>query len=87
MNSETLSLETISNKLDLLKKETTINETFENRLLATKLIENIGDPSNAKESYHSYLKRRNRKLVTRSKIIALDGWHILSYYKTSKNFL
>ena len=39
-------------------------------LLATKLIEKISDPSDAKEYYNSYLKRKNTTLVKRSKIIS-----------------
>ena len=38
-------------------------------LLATKLIEKIADRSNAKQYYSFYLKKKNKKLVTRSKII------------------
>ena len=38
-------------------------------LLATKLIEKMADPSNAKEYYDSYLKRKNTGLIKRSKII------------------
>ena len=38
-------------------------------LLAAKLIEKIPDASNAKEYYNSYLKKSNRKLLKRSKII------------------
>ena len=38
-------------------------------LLATTLIEKIADPSYAKEYCNSYLKRKNTKLVKRSKII------------------
>ena len=37
-------------------------------LLATKLIEKIADPGNAKDYYNSYLKTKNTKLVKRSKI-------------------
>ena len=38
-------------------------------LLATKLIEKITDPSNAKGYFSSYLKRNNKGLVKQSKII------------------
>ena len=47
----------------------------------------------AKEHYNSYLKRKNNKLVKRSKIItqqpkALENQNsIINYYRTSKNFL
>ena len=36
-------------------------------LLTTKLIEKVGNPSNAKEYYNSYLKRNNAKLIKRPK--------------------
>ena len=38
-------------------------------LLATKLIEKITGASNVKEYYKSYFKRKNAKLIKRSKII------------------
>ena len=38
-------------------------------MLATKLNEKIVHPNNAKEYYKSYLKRKNTKLVKRSKIM------------------
>ena len=38
-------------------------------MLATKLIEKLADPSNVKEYYNSYLKRKSTKLVKRLKII------------------
>ena len=37
-------------------------------LFATKLIEKIADPSNGKEYYSSYLTRKNKKSIKRSKI-------------------
>ena len=39
------------------------------KLFATKLMEKIPDPSNTKEHYNSFLKRKNTKSVKRSKII------------------
>ena len=33
------------------------------RLFATKLTEKVPDPTNTKEYYNSYLKRKNTKLV------------------------
>ena len=38
-------------------------------LPATKLIDKIADSTNAKEYYNSYFKRKNTKLVKRSKVI------------------
>ena len=38
-------------------------------LLATKLIEKIVDPGHAKELYNPYLKKKNTKLLKRSKIV------------------
>ena len=69
MTSEILSLKTIINKLDLWKKSV---ETFGKKdllLLATKLIEKIADISYAKKYYNSYLKKKDIKLVKRSKKI------------------
>ena len=37
---------------------------------STKLIERIPDASNTKEYYQSYLRKKNKKLMNRSKIIA-----------------
>ena len=53
-------------ELDLLKKQLLFNETFEKKkkdllLLATKLIDLIADPTNAKEYYNSYLKKKKYK--------------------------
>ena len=55
MNSETLSLKTIINILDLLKKTATI-KWKDLLLLATELIDKLAHPSNAKEYFNSYLK-------------------------------
>ena len=38
-------------------------------LLAKKLIEKIPDPHNAKENYHSLIRKRNRKSAKRSEVI------------------
>ena len=38
-------------------------------LLATKLIEKIPDPRNAKEHYQTFMRRKNIKLVNQLKII------------------
>ena len=39
-------------------------------MLANKLIKNIPDPRNAKEHYESFLRKKNRKSVKQSEIIA-----------------
>ena len=38
-------------------------------LLASKLIERVPDPRNAKEHYESLFRKKNRKLVKQSEII------------------
>ena len=66
MNPETLSLKAIVNKLDLLKKKNLIqwnNWKKDLFLFATKLIEKIPDPRNAKEHYQSFIRRKNTKSV------------------------
>ena len=66
MNSETLSLKAIVNKLDLLKKKNLIqwnNWKKDLFLFATKLIETIPDPRNAKEHYQSFIRRKSTKSV------------------------
>ena len=66
MNSETLSLKAIVNKLDLLKKKNLIqwnNWKKDLFFFATKLIETIPDPRNAKEHYQSFIRRKNTKSV------------------------
>ena len=72
MNSETLSLKTIMNKLDLLKKKVNIQWNVWKKkdllLLATKLIKRIPDPHIAKEQYQS-LKQRETKPIKQSEII------------------
>ena len=64
MNSETLSLKTIINELDLLKKKVIIQWNVWKKdllLLANKLIEKIPDPGNAKEHYQSFIRKKNTK--------------------------
>ena len=70
MNSENLSLKTITNDLDLLNKA--INTQFENKdflFLAYKLIEKILDSRNAKKHYQSFIRKKNKKSVKQIKII------------------
>ena len=72
MNSETLSLKTIMNKLDLLKKKVNIQWNVWKKkdllLLATNLIKRIPDPHIAKEQCQS-LKQRETKPIKQSEII------------------
>ena len=71
MNSETLSLKTIIDKLIFSNKIVIIQWNIrkkDQKLFGTKLTEKVSDPSNAKEYYNSYFKRKNKKSVKRSKI-------------------
>ena len=71
MNSETLSLKTIIDKLNFSNKIVIIQWNIrkkDQRLFGTKITEKVSDPSNAKEYYNSYFKRKNKKSVKRSKI-------------------
>ena len=75
MNSKTLSLETIINELDFLKKRVIIERNAwkkkekDSLLLANKLIENILDPRNAKEHCQLFLVKKNRNSVKQLEII------------------
>ena len=73
MNTETLSLKTIINELDLLKKAVIVQWNIWKRkdllLLATKLIEKTLDPCNTKEHYQSFLRKKNTKPIKQSKLI------------------
>ena len=71
MNSETLSLKTIIDKLIFSNKIVIIQWNIrkkDQKLFGTKITEKLSDPSNAKEYYNSYFKRKNKKSVKRSKI-------------------
>ena len=71
MNSETLSLKTIIDKLNFSNKIVIIQWNIrkkEQKLFGTKITEKVSDPSNAKEYYNSYFKRKNKKSVKQSKI-------------------
>ena len=71
MNSETLSLKTIIDKLNFSNKIVIIQWNIrkkDQKLFGTKITEKVSDPSNAKEYYNSYFKRKNKKSVKRSKI-------------------
>ena len=45
-----------------------ISEKIDLQFLVAKITEEIPDPSNSKEYYNSYLKRKNKKSEKRSKI-------------------
>ena len=71
MNSETLSLKTVIDKLNFSNKIVIIQWNIrkkDQKLFGTKITEKVSDPSNAKEYYNSYFKRKNKKSVKRSKI-------------------
>ena len=71
MNSETLSLKTVIDKLNFSNKIVIIQWNIrkkDQKLFGTKITEKLSDPSNAKEYYNSYFKRKNKKSVKRSKI-------------------
>ena len=63
MKSDTLSLNTIINELDCLKKAVFFQWSVKKKkkkdlvLPATKWIEKVAHPSNTKEYYNSYLKK------------------------------
>ena len=76
MNSGTLSLETATNKSNFQKKTIIVEWNIKHQkksnlhLFETNLTEKkIRNPSNAKEYYQSYLKRKNSKPVKPSRII------------------
>ena len=69
MNSETLSLKTIINKFYLLKEKEKSYDSMK-RLKKKKIFcclqpnkQKKADPSDAKDYYNSYLKKKNTKLV------------------------
>ena len=67
MKSETLSVKTIINELDFLRKTVIIHwnsqKNPDSLLLANKLMEEIPDPLNAKEHYQSRIRKKNTKSV------------------------
>ena len=69
MTSETLSLKTIINELDFLKKIVKKKRLKRKDLLllAKKLIEKAPDAHNAKEHYGSFSRKKNRKSVKNQK--------------------
>ena len=71
MNSETLSLKTIIDKLNFSNEIVIIQWNIrkkDQKLFGTKITEKVSDPSNAKEYYNSYFKRKNKESVKQSKI-------------------
>ena len=71
MNSETLSLETIINEFNLLKKEVIIQwKTWKKRFVTTckQVHRKILDPRNAKEHYQSFMRKEKTKSVKQSEI-------------------
>ena len=66
-------MKTIISKFDLIQKTLIINWNVRKKDLisfATKLIKKIPDPSNSKDYYQSYMKKKAQTLVTRSKRIS-----------------
>ena len=64
MNSGTLSLS--YKRIGFIQEKSLLfNETFEKDLLllATKFIEKISDPHNAKKHYQSFIRKKKTKLV------------------------
>ena len=57
--------------MDFLKKVVIIqwNASKKLLLLTKELIEEVSDPSNAKEYYESFLRKKNKKSVKKSEII------------------
>ena len=75
MNSETLSLRTIINELDLLKKKCYYSvKSLKNKIfvVAFNLInkKKISDPRDAKEHYQSFIRKKITNLAKQSKIIS-----------------
>ena len=78
MNSETLYLKTIINKLDLLKKAVLFTEMFEEKRFVAACIQinrKIIDPLNAKEHYESSLRKKTK--ITKT---------VKRKYSANKNF-
>ena len=76
---ETLFMQKIIDKLDLLNKTVTIQsnvKTKKNTIFCNQINKNIPDPSNPKEYYQSYLNRKNTKSVETIK----------NNYSATKNF-
>ena len=66
MKSKNLSLKAIINESGFLKKTVIIQWEIRKKdlqLLAIKFAEEIPDPRNAKEHYHSFMRKKNTKSV------------------------
>ena len=100
MNSETLSFRTIINELDLIKKQRSYYlmkhlKKKDLSWLASKSVEKIPDPHNAKEHYQSFVKKEKRKInkAIRDKYLSTKTFwkpkHFrlkIGHYRTFKNF-
>ena len=73
MASEILSMKTINNELDFIKKAVIVhwNARIKKGLLlfANKLTEKVFDTCNAKQHYESYLIKKNQKSVKLAEIV------------------
>ena len=70
MKLETLSLKTIINELDFLRKTVIIQgNVSKKRFVASILKEKIPDPRNVKERCQSFIRKKNTKWVKQSEII------------------
>ena len=74
MKSEILTLKTIVNELDFLKKQLLFNETPEKKdlqlfAIVCKLTQKIPDLCNAKEHYQSFIRKKNTKSGKQLKVI------------------
>ena len=75
MNSETIYMKIIINELDLIKKQLLFNEASEKRftIISYQIKTKIPYPSNTKKYYQFYLKKKNTKLVKRSKTLEIPN--------------
>ena len=74
MKSETLSLKTMTNELDFLRKTVIQWNAWKKKrkdllFLANKLIDKIPDPCNAKVQSQSIIRKKSTKSVKKSQII------------------
>ena len=98
MKSETLSLETIINELDFLKKTVITQWKIRKKdlyLFAIKLAEKIRDLCNNKKPYQSFIRKKiansgkaieNNHSATKNFWKPKHRWYKISYYRTSKKF-
>ena len=67
VKSEIISLKTIINELDFLKKTVIVQWNIQKKknqqLFANKLTEKIPDPCNAKEHYQWFVRKKNTESV------------------------